>query len=184
MRVLIVRETCVFACAQRVLRRRARRLPWEKISVAATGYFFLYTFLTFVCRFQPETFFFSNPLKARLRPTTHRCRPCLVMRVYPHSQAALASAAKTYDASRYVDSESETHRGKGRNKIDKVAASEGYRLAGLDRIPGKHAATTEYTQEKTVTPPVKPTPTPAVDTGPVRRRRRRLRDQVSGAQGL
>ena len=93
--------------------------------------------------------------------------------MYPHSQAALASAAKTYDASRYVDSESEigsiAEKRSETTEIDKVAASEGYRLAGLDRIPGKHAktATTEYTQEKTVTPPVKPTPTPAVDTGTV-----------------
>ena len=88
-----------------------------------------------------------------------------------------------YDVSRYVDTDSEIGSIAGRKggrtpspapseTVDKVTASEGYRLAGLDRKPSKNGSTAEpetATATATSTPPHKTTTTaspPAASTAP------------------
>ena len=93
----------------------------------------------------------------------------------------MPSATKVYDVSRYVDTDSEIGSIAGRKggrtpspapseTIDKVTASEGYRLAGLDRKPSKNGSTAEpETATATSTPPHKSTTTtspPAASIAP------------------
>lgn len=67
----------------------------------------------------------------------------------------MPSVTKVYDASsRWVDSESEfgSVGEKNSEPIDVKAASEGYRLAGLDRTPGKKAQTIAKEPQATLAP--------------------------------